>query len=39
MFGDGHDYDWALVDEEDEYRDEQTKQEMNYQDVSHLTHV
>lgn len=34
MFGDGHDYDWALVDdEENAYEAEQAKPEMKYQDV------
>ncbi|TFY83720.1 hypothetical protein EWM64_g301 [Hericium alpestre] len=33
VFGDGHDYDWAMVDDEDEFREEQLKPEMNYQDV------
>lgn len=37
VFGDGHDYDWALVDDEDEYREEQIKPEMNYQDASILS--
>ncbi|EPQ58032.1 transcription elongation factor Spt6 [Gloeophyllum trabeum ATCC 11539] len=34
VFGDGHDYDWALVDEDDaEYDEEKLKPEMKYQDV------
>ncbi|THH00428.1 hypothetical protein EW145_g7080 [Phellinidium pouzarii] len=34
VFGDGHDYDWALVDDEEEARaDDQSKPEMRYQDV------
>ncbi|KZT26523.1 transcription elongation factor Spt6 [Neolentinus lepideus HHB14362 ss-1] len=34
VFGDGHDYDWALVDEDDaEYEEEKQKPEMRYQDV------
>lgn len=34
VFGDGHEYDWALVgDEEAEYEEEQPKSEMKYQDV------
>ncbi|KAH8116918.1 transcription elongation factor SPT6 [Phellopilus nigrolimitatus] len=34
VFGDGHDYDWALVDEEEEaMADEVSKPEMRYQDV------
>ena len=36
MFGDGHEYDWALIgDEEAEMEEEQTKPEMKYGDVSH----
>lgn len=35
MFGDGHDYDWALADEEETAMDDDTnKQETKYQDVS-----
>ena len=35
MFGDGHDYDWALVeDEELGLEEEGPKGEMKYQDVS-----
>ncbi|KAI0780912.1 transcription elongation factor Spt6 [Trametes elegans] len=34
VFGDGHDYDWALVDDEEAaYEEEQAKPEMKYQDV------
>ncbi|RPD66156.1 transcription elongation factor SPT6 [Lentinus tigrinus ALCF2SS1-7] len=34
VFGDGHEYDWALVDDEDAgYEEEQLKPEMKYQDV------
>ncbi|KAI0748143.1 transcription elongation factor SPT6 [Daedaleopsis nitida] len=34
VFGDGHDYDWALVDDEEVgYEEEQVKPEMKYQDV------
>ncbi|TDL24763.1 transcription elongation factor Spt6 [Rickenella mellea] len=34
VFGDGHDYDWALnLEEEDGYQDETSKPEMKYQDV------
>ena len=34
MFGDGHDYDYALVDDEEAgYEEEQVKPEMKYQDV------
>ncbi|KAI0636950.1 transcription elongation factor Spt6 [Trametes polyzona] len=34
VFGDGHDYDWALVDdEENAFEEEQAKPEMKYQDV------
>ena len=37
VFGDGHDYDWALVDEEEpSFDDEAQKQETRYQDVSTL---
>lgn len=35
MFGDGHEYDWALVDDELEHEDELYKADMRYQDVSH----
>lgn len=35
MFGDGHEYDWALVGDEDmEEDEEQYKPDMRYQDVS-----
>ena len=35
VFGDGHDYDWALADDEDAvFEEEQAKPEMKYQDVS-----
>lgn len=35
VFGDGHDYDWALVDDEDAAMDEEMqKSETKYQDVS-----
>ncbi|EGN93242.1 hypothetical protein SERLA73DRAFT_126732 [Serpula lacrymans var. lacrymans S7.3] len=33
IFGDGHEYDWALVDEEAEHEEEHLKHEMKYQDV------
>ncbi|KDQ60952.1 hypothetical protein JAAARDRAFT_55682 [Jaapia argillacea MUCL 33604] len=34
VFGDGHDYDWALVDDDDpEFYQEQAKPDMRYQDV------
>ncbi|KAA1471105.1 transcription elongation factor Spt6 [Dentipellis sp. KUC8613] len=33
VFGDGHDYDWALVDEDEDFAEEQIKPEMNYHDV------
>ena len=34
VFGDGHDYDFALVDDEEVgYDEEQAKPEMKYQDV------
>lgn len=34
MFGDGHDYDWALAaDDEYDYDEEQTKPDIRYQDV------
>ena len=34
VFGDGHDYDYALVDDEEAgYEEEQVKPEMKYQDV------
>lgn len=35
VFGDGHDYDWALIDDEEEaLAEEAGKPEMKYQDVS-----
>ena len=35
MFGDGHDYDWALADDEEIAMDDDAqKQETKYQDVS-----
>ena len=35
VFGDGHDYDWALVDDEEAvYEEDRAKPEMKYQDVS-----
>ena len=35
MFGDGHDYDWALVDDEELGQEEESaKAETKYQDVS-----
>lgn len=35
VFGDGHDYDWALADDdEDALMYEAVKSEMKYQDVS-----
>jgi hypothetical protein len=34
IFGDGHEYDWALAgDDEIDYDEEQVKPEMKYQDV------
>lgn len=39
VFGDGHEYDWALeADDENELNEEQLKPEMKYQDVcaSHI---
>jgi transcription elongation factor SPT6 len=37
VFGDGHEYDWALEgDDEAEYNEERLKPEMKYQDVSYL---
>ncbi|KAI0054143.1 transcription elongation factor Spt6 [Auriscalpium vulgare] len=33
VFGDGHDYDWALVDDEEEFAESPSKPEMNYHDV------
>ncbi|TBU50800.1 transcription elongation factor SPT6 [Dichomitus squalens] len=34
VFGDGHEYDWALVDDEETgFEEEQVKPEMKYQDV------
>jgi hypothetical protein len=34
VFGDGHEYDWALEgDDEAEFNEEQLKPEMKYQDV------
>jgi transcription elongation factor SPT6 len=39
VFGDGHEYDWALEgDEESPYDEEQPKPEMKYQDVMCLLH-
>ena len=36
VFGDGHEYDWALVDDDDAvYDEEKLKPEMKYQDVGH----
>lgn len=36
MFGDGHDFDWALVAEEDmdEFADEEAKKDLRLEDVS-----
>ncbi|TFK76387.1 transcription elongation factor SPT6 [Pluteus cervinus] len=40
VFGDGHDYDWALAgDDEVEYEEEQMKPEMKYQDVFEPTEI
>ncbi|KAF9013878.1 SH2 domain-containing protein [Cyathus striatus] len=40
VFGDGHEYDWALVDDEDaEYEEVQIKPEMKYQDVFEPTEI
>jgi transcription elongation factor SPT6 len=37
VFGDGHDYEFALGgDEEAEYDEEQAKPELRYSDVRHL---
>ena len=34
VFGDGHDYDWALADDDEpNFEDEAQKQETRYQDV------
>ncbi|KAH9951462.1 transcription elongation factor Spt6 [Amylocystis lapponica] len=33
VFGDGHDYDWALADDDEVAYDEDAKPEMRYQDV------
>jgi len=34
VFGDGHDYDWALAgDDEMDFEEERLKPEMRYQDV------
>ena len=37
VFGDGHEYDWALVEDDEPTYEEQAKQEMKYQDVRHLS--
>lgn len=35
MFGDGHEYDWALEGDDDlDFREDLLKPEMKYQDVS-----
>ena len=40
VFGDGHDYDWALQgDDEQTYDEELLKPEMKYQDVRICLHV
>ncbi len=40
VFGDGHEYDWALAaDDEVEYEEEQLKPEMKYQDVSEFRYL
>ncbi|KAF9564591.1 transcription elongation factor SPT6 [Agrocybe pediades] len=39
VFGDGHEYDWALVDDELEPEDEQYKSDMKYQDVFEPTEI
>lgn len=40
MFGDGHEYDWALAaDDEIEYEEEQLKPEMKYQDVREFQYL
>ena len=40
VFGDGHDYDWALEgDDEQTYDEELLKPEMKYQDVRICLHV
>lgn len=37
VFGDGHDFDWALADDEETgFEEEQQKPEMKYQDVGAL---
>lgn len=33
VFGDGHEYDWALEDDEPDLNEEQSKPELKYQDV------
>jgi hypothetical protein len=38
VFGDGHEYDWALeADDEVQYDEDNLKPEMRYQDVSAIT--
>lgn len=38
VFGDGHDYDWALVgDDEIDHEEERLKPDTKYQDVRHLS--
>ena len=40
VFGDGHEYDWALVgDDEIEREEDQFKPEMKYQDVCHILYL
>ncbi|SJL00593.1 uncharacterized protein ARMOST_03906 [Armillaria ostoyae] len=40
VFGDGHDYDWALAaDDEYDYDEEQTKPDIKYQDVFEPTDI
>ena len=40
VFGDGHDYDWALVeDEEDAIAEESLKQDLSYKDVSKVRYL
>lgn len=40
VFGDGHDYDWALEgDDEQTYDEELLKPDMKYQDVCAYLHI
>jgi transcription elongation factor SPT6 len=34
VFGDGRDYEWALIEDDDNYHDAPAKPDTNFQDVS-----